>query len=125
MKFIPITSIHANPDVMHVSITKTGVMQILNSALHPEVKDMFIQFYMTPENRNILAWTFHETVPLETLREFNKVCFSKQKQYSISCRKALSTIKKLGMSWSKLPVKTSEDKSLLGENKRYYYVELK
>jgi hypothetical protein len=124
MKFIPITSIHAQPDVMHVSIAKSGTLKILNSSIHPYMKGKFVQFYMTPENRNIMAWTLHESVPLETVREFNKVSIA-NKQYSISCRKALQTIKKFGISYSKIPVKVAEDKSLLSEEKQYYYVELK
>lgn len=124
MQLVPVSAVSPKADVMHVSITTQGAFNILKSSLHQHLKNMFVQFYVNPSDKSIIAWTFHEKVPLDTVREFNKVSVSSTGQMTMCGRKPMVLCGKIGKSFKNIPVKILPDKSLL-ESKHYYYVELK
>lgn len=110
--------------IMFVSILENGMMYVKKSSQHLDLQGQFVRFYLSPERKDILAWTLSKTIPMNTMKEYRQFRLSSQNQLMISCQKALSKSGKGGKKYLNLEVKIYDDKSLIAPNK-YYYVELK
>jgi len=109
---------------MFVTITPQGNMYVLKSSHHLHLKELFVRFYLSPERKEILAWTYTKTVPMNSMKEFKQFRLTKQNQLIVCIRGALAKSGKFGKGYSRLEVKVYDDKSLIQPNK-YYYVEIK
>ena len=109
---------------MFVSISKVGVMNILQSTRHLYLQSFYFRFYLSPERKNILAWTTDKTVPMNSMKDYKRLHLTKQNQLRIGVAGALSKMGKAGQVFKKLEVQSYEDKSLINPA-TYFYVELK